>query len=420
MTEQEIYMKDVEAAQEGVPFPKMTSDDIEINLMDVFAQLVLRKWLIAKVVGSALLIGLLLAYVLPVEYTGTVRIMTPQQVPSSVSMLMNQLTTSGSSSLAALAVGGGVLKSPNDLYLGLLKTRPVEDAIIKKYDLNQVYHSKDMTAARKSLMDHTEIISEKEGLISISFTDKDKQRVAGVANSFPGELGNLMKTLAVHEASQRREFYEDQLRDAKEALVIAEILLQQVEQKKGIVQPDAQARSVIEGFALIRSQIAAKEVEVQALRSYLTEDNPNLQLAERQLSSLQGEASKFEVKGHANGFGAMGLADVPEAGLEYLRADHEVKYRQALLDLLLKQYDAAKLDEAKEAAIIQIVEPAIEPDRRTSPKRNLIMLLSGLIGFFVGGFLALFQGWLSKERSNPEHIARIQKLRTLFLSRGAI
>jgi hypothetical protein len=112
-------------------------------------------------------------------------------------------------------------------------------------------------------------------------------------------------------------------------------------------------------------------------------------LAESELSSLQGEAAKLEQKNHSSGFGDFGLADVPGAGMEYLRADHEVRYQQALYDLLMKQYDAAELDEAKQAVVIQVVEPAIEPDQKTSPKRDIVMIQFIAIGVFLGCFSAL-------------------------------
>ena len=220
-----------------------------------------------------------------------------------------------------------------------------------------------MTAARKGLAHFTKVVSEKNGFIAVSVTDKDRLRVAAMANAYPEELRILTKTLAVTEASQRRLFYEDQLKQAKDALLAAELDFQQVQQSKGLVQLDAQAKAMIESLALLHAQVAAREVEVQALRSYSTEHNPELELAESELSSLRAEAARLEQRNRPTGFAGLGLGDVPAAGMEYLRAEHEVKYRQAIFDLLLKQYDAAKLDEAKDAAIIQVVEPAIEPEQ---------------------------------------------------------
>jgi tyrosine-protein kinase Etk/Wzc len=391
----------------------------DYGLIDVLTQLAYRKWLIAKVTGIAVASGLVLCLVLPVRYTAATKLMPPQQSPSSASMLMNQLTNSGAGSLAAMAGAGLGLKNPNDIYLGLLNSRPVADAIIQKFALTEVYHARDMTAAREKLAKYTAITSLKEGFIVVSVSDKDKKRSAEMANTYTDELRTLTKTLAVTEASQRRLFYEEQLKQAKEALVSAELTFQRIQQSKGLVQLDAQAKAMIEGSAQLRALVAAQQVDVQALRSYSTENNPDVQLAERQLSSLQAEASRLEQSNHSAGFAEMGLADVPGAGLEYLRADHELRYRQALFDMLMKQYDAARLDEAKDAAIIQVVEPAIEPDRKSFPKRALIIELFAIVGFFGGCILARILWWKELVQFDPVATKRFEKLRRAFSGQRA-
>jgi uncharacterized protein involved in exopolysaccharide biosynthesis len=390
MTEQDFSNEDTVEAIDRASLSEAPSDGDETSLIDVLTQLAYRKRLIATVTGIAVLVGLILCLVLPVRYTATTRIMPPQQTQSTASMLMmNQLTGVGGGSLAALA-GGGLLKNPNDIYIGLLTSRPIADAIIQKFSLAKEYHAKDMTIARKKLADYTEVTSEKNGFIAVSVTDKDKKRVAEMANAYTDELRILTKTLAVTEASQRRLFYEEQLKQSKEALVAAELAFQQVQQQKGLVQLDAQARAMIESLSVLRAQVATKQVEVQALRSYSTEQNPDVQLAERELTSLEAEETRLEQNNHSPGIAGLGLGNVPAAGLEYLRASHELAYQQALFDMLMKQYDAAKLDESKDAAIIQVVEPAIEPDRKSSPKRALIVVLFAFVGFFAGCILALF------------------------------
>ena len=398
-------------AMDDTSLSEAPSDGYEVSLIDVLIQLAYRKWLIAKVTGIAVLAGVILSLVLPVRYTAITKIMPPQQTQSTASMLMmNQLATSGGGSLAALAGGGLGLRNPNDIYVGLLTSRPIADALIQKFNLAKEYHAKDMTAARKELAGYVEVTSEKNGFIAVSVTDKDKKRVAEMANAYTDELRILTKSLAVTEASQRRLFYEEQLKQVKDALVAAELAFQQVQQQKGLVQLDAQAKAMIESLSVLRAQVAAKQVEVQALLSYSTEQNPDVQLAERELASLQAEETRLEQSNHSPGIAGMGLGNVPAAGLEYLRAAHELQYQQALYDMLMKQYDAAKLDESKEAAIIQVVEPAIEPDHKSSPKRALIVLISTFLGFFVGCILALSLWWKELVQFNPIAAKRFEEL----------
>jgi tyrosine-protein kinase Etk/Wzc len=383
-----------------------------ISMIEVLIELAMRKRLIAKLVLAAVVAGVLLSVLLPVRYTAITRIMPPQQAVPSSAMFMNQMANSGTGSLAAAAGMGLGLKNPNDIYIGLLNSRPVADAIIRQFDLAKLYRAKDMTAARKQLAEATVVVSEKNSFISVSVTDKDRKRAAAMANAYTNELRLLTKTLAVTEASQRRLFYEDQLKQAKDALLAAELSFQQIQQSKGLVALDAQAKTMIESLALLRAQVAAREVQVQALRSYSTERNPDLSLAERELSSLKDEAARLEQRSHLPGSAVLGLGDVPGAGMEYLRAEHELKYRQAMFDLLLRQYDAAKLDESKDAAIIQVVESAMEPDRKSSPKRPLIVLIFAIVGFLAGALPVLFSWWKRSVQSDPRIAKQIDDLRS--------
>lgn len=385
--------------------------DREVTILDVLTQLALRKVLIARVIAVALALGLILSFALPVRYTATARIMPPQQTQSSATLLMGQMVASSPGTLAAIASGGLGLKNPNDLYVALLNSRPIADAVIQHFDLVQLYGSRDMTAARKKLAKRSTVSSEKNGLIAISVTDRDKARAAAMANAYTEELRSLTKKIALTEASQRRLFYEDQLRQSKDALINAQQQFQTVQMQKGLVQLDAQAKVMIESLAAVRAKASAKQVEVQALRSYSTERNPDLALAERELEALQGEVARLQQSNHSTNSANIGLQDVPSAGLEYLRADHELRYQQALYDMLLRQYDAARLDEAKDAVVIQVVESAIPPDRRSTPQRLLILLGSFIIGIFAGCTLALLDRWLDVMRSDPESALMLRDLR---------
>ena len=420
MTGKDFSIEETEEAMDGASLSEAPSDGYEVSLIDVLTQLAYRKWLIAKVTGIVVLAGVVLALVQPVLYTATTKIMPPQQTQSAASMMIGQLTSAGGGSLAALAGGGLGLKSPNEMYVGLLTSRPIADAIIQKFSLAKVYHAKDMTAARKGLADNTVVTSEKNGFLSVSVTDKDKKRVAEMANAYTDQLRILTQTLAVTEASQRRLFYEEQLKQSKDALVAAELAFQQVQQQKGLVQLDAQAKAMIESLTALRAQAAAKQVEVQALRSYSTEQNPDVQLAERELTSLQAEEARLEQSNHSPGIAGLGLGNVPAAGLEYLRAAHELAYRQALFDMLLKQYDAARLDESKDAAIIQVVEPAIEPDHKSPQKRILILLIASFLGFFTGCFLALVIWTKERAQADPQFAGKIENLKLALAVRKSI
>jgi tyrosine-protein kinase Etk/Wzc len=414
MMRQDSYTIRAEAPLEELKHLETPGSATEINPIEIITRLALEKWLIAKAVAAAFLAGTIVCLVLPVRYTATAKLLPPQQAAPAAAILMNQLVSASTGSLAAVAGMGLGLKNPNDIYLGLLASRPIIDGIIGQFGLAKVYHTSDMTSTRKTLAGKTEIESEKNGFISIAVADKDKVRAAQIANAYTTGLRELTRTLAVTEASQRRLFYQDQLAQAKEALVAAEISFQQVQQNEGLIQLDGQAKAMIESLERMRAEVAAKDVELQALRSYSTDRNPEVQLAERELSSMKSEVARIEQKGHSSGLADLGLGDVPGAGIDYLRAEHELKYRQTLLDLLVKQYDMARLDEARNSVIIQVVEAAIPPEHRSSPQRTLILIIFTVAGFLAACLYVSIHAVLEKD---PELCRSLEVLNAAFLSR---
>lgn len=382
--------------------------------IELLTQLAQRKVMIARVTAVSMVIGLLLGLLLPPRYTAVARIMPPKQTQSTTTFLNTQM---GMGSLAEAAGGGLGLKDPNAIYVGLLKSRPVADAIIDRFGLAEVYAARDMTGARANLEKNTQVVSEKSTLISISVTDRDRKRAAAIANAYTEQLRAITKTISFSEASNRRIFFEGQLKSQKEALIEAESAFQQVQQNKGLVHLDAQANIVIGSLASLRAQIAAKEVELEALRTYSTERNPQVQLAERELSALEAEAAQLDKRTESTSYSDMGLKDIPSAGMDYIRAARELEYQKAFFDLLLRQYEAARLDEAKEAAVIQVVEQAIEPDRKSAPKRMAILILFTMAGALVGAILAQIERWMELGKSDPERARAFRGLKEAVLGK---
>src|SRR5258708_11447551 len=309
-------------------------------LFAALTQLARRKKLIVTATFTSISIGVLYCLALPARYTATIKIMTHQQTHSSASLLMSQLTNTGPGTLAMAAGAGLGLRNPNDTYVGLLNSRPIADAIVKEFELTNAYGIKTSTGARKALIGNTKIASEKSGFIVVSVTDRDRDRAAAIANAYPEQLRILTKTLAVTEAAQRRLFYAEQLKHASDTLSLAELSFRNLQENKGLIQLEAQAKTVIGGLADLHAQIVAKQVQLQALPSYSTERNSEVALAENQLASLQAEASKMELRSRSSGPSkSMALRGVAEAGLDYLKAEHELQYRQMVFDLLMKQYE---------------------------------------------------------------------------------
>ncbi len=384
----------------------------DLSTLDILILFANRKWYILKIAFGVGLLTAIVSLLLPFRYTAETVILPPQQ-NSSASAMFSQL--GGLGSLASL-MGSGFLHNPNDMYAAMLKSETVENAVVRRFNLTGRYKVKLVSDARKVLDSNVKVKSNsKDGLIRLSVEDRDPQRAADLANGFVQELQNLTAKLAVTEASQRRLFFEQQLVEAKDKLADAEEDLKKTELKTGLIMLDSQGRAVIETVATLRGQIAAKEVQITAMRSFATERNPELIIAQQQLAAWRKQLAAMG--GGLNGGGddlLMPKGQVPAAALEYVRKFREVKYRETVFELLAKQFEIAKLDEAKQGSLVQVVDPALKPDRRSFPKRTLMVLIATFLAFVVSLFLVLFQAHL---QDRPEDHRKVQLLKKLFFTR---
>ena len=384
----------------------------ETGFLDVLLLLAERKVLIAKFVLSSVIVAAIIAFVWPKKYTSTVKIMPPQQAQSSLaSALMGQMGQLGPiASLAGNTLGIG--KSNSDVYLYVLHSRTVADDLIDHFSLMRVYRDKKRVDAREDLSDNTEIVSGKEGGIKISVSDRDPQRAADIANGYVDELKELTQTLAVTEAGRRRIFFEHEVQQSMDELSKAELGMKKTQEETGILMLEPQSMAILQGLAGLHAQVAVKEAEVQAMRSFATDENPDLKRAESQLAALKSELSRVEAGKVGDSAADIDLRKIPEKGLAYVRAVRELKYREAVYEAMIKQYEIARVDEAKEAAIIQILDKALPPEKRTSPKRSLIVLSGGLLGLFLG---VIFVLGTDRAKDDKHLAARLQLLKLRLL-----
>lgn len=398
--------------------PPLPRDEDEISLLDLAIVLAERKGTIVWTTAMFAAVSLLLALLLPKVYTATVVILPPQQNSSMATMLASQLTNLAP--MASLAGGALGLKNPNDMYVSMLKSRTVEDAMVldPHFGLMKEYHAKLLSDGRTAFENHTEIDgSGKDNLIRISVEDHDPQKAAEMANAYVREFQDLSKNIAFTEASQRRKFFEQQLEESKDKLADAEEALKNTQQQTGLIQLDSQARALIESAASLRAQIAVKEMEIQGMSSYAAGDNPQLTQARQELDSLQSQLAKLGGNEDTANSLIVPKGKVPQAGLEYVRKLRDVKYYETIFDILARQFEIAKLDEAKEGALVQVVDPAIVPDRKSSPKRMLIVLIGTVAGLFIGILVALVKAGLERLKTDPESGAKLALFRSALLGK---
>jgi len=384
----------------------------EINLFDYLIVLLKRKRLIMGITFGAAIITAIISLIMPPIYRAETKILPPQQGSSMATQFLSQLGSAAG--LIGGAVGGAVgIKTPNDLYIGLLKSRLVLDGVIDRFKLMELYKTKSRENARRGLADTLKARDDKKsGIITIGVEDKDPKRAADMANAFVEELKNMNKGLAVTEAGQRRLFFEEQLKDTKEALIKAEDSMEGFQERTGAIKIDEQAKAVIEGIANLRAQIAAKEVGLKVMRTYATPQNPDIQRAEEELRGMREQLGRLETRsGGHNPDPLMPTGRIPALGTEYIRKLREFKYQEALYEILLKQYEAARLDEARDAAIIQVIEKAIPPEKRVKPKRKQMVMIATFSGLFFSVFAAFFMEYIEKLKSNPEDKVRLEAIK---------
>jgi uncharacterized protein involved in exopolysaccharide biosynthesis len=385
----------------NLPDNQLTGDDDEISPLDLLIVLAKHKKLILGLPFVVAVLAAGISLLMPNIYTGTTRILPPQG-QSSASAMLAQL-----GGLAGLAGGVAGIKSPNDLYIGMLKSRTVADNLIQRFGLMQIYEAKYPSQVRQGLADVTNIASGKDGIITIEVDDKEPRRAADMANAYVDELLKLTQVLAVTDAAQRRLFFERQFAQAKDNLAKAEALARQALQTGGLVKVDDQGRAMVEATARLRGQITVKEVQIGAMRAFAADRNPDLQLAQQELESMKRELAKMEGAGGAkattNGLNGQGTNS--------LRLLRDVKYYEVIFDLLAKQYELAKIDEAKDSAVIQVMDTAIEPDSRSRPKRRQIVFLSALVALFAAILWAFVREAMDKAGRDSQHVERLRSIK---------
>jgi uncharacterized protein involved in exopolysaccharide biosynthesis len=360
----------------------------EISFAELFSALSRRKKIILWALLITAFVSTAIAFLIPVEYTAEAVILTPQEAQSSLSA-MAQLAGGGAGLSGLSLLSGFGLRNPSDLYVGILESRTIADALINRFNLKQVYGDKYFQGARKHLARRTRIKAGKDTLIRIQVDDRDPKRAAQLTNAYVEELSSRNATVALTEASQRRLFFEKQVAKEKELLAAAEIALRNTQQVTGLVVPSGQAEALIRSTSQLNAEILNREAQLAGMRAYVTEDNPRFQAIQRELASLRSELTRLESGQHVDGAPEVPVGKLPQAGLEYLRKYRDVKYHETLYEALSKQYEAARLDEAKAAPLVQVIDSAVVPERKSWPPRLLIVLISSILAALGAGFWIL-------------------------------
>ena len=300
-----------------------------------------------KVLAAALVAGICgygISMLLPPTYTAKSTIVSPQQQSSAASAL---------ASLGALAGVGGssAVRSPADQYISIMQSATVSNRIVERFKLVELYDVKFVEDARKRLADNVRIVAgKKDSLIFLEIDDRDPARAAEMANAYVTELRQVTNNLA-----------------------LTEVVVQGTGFTAGALKSEPKAAA--EAYARAKAAMAATEVKLEALRRTLTDSAPEVQQQQAVLTSLKGQLAAYERPLES------------DSNQDYISAYREFKYQEALFEIYAKQFELARMDEAREGAYIQVLDPAVKPERRSKPKRSFIAAGTFLaVGFMLSAF----------------------------------
>lgn len=363
----------------------LPSNPDTINLLD-YLEVIAKNWrTIVRATIIAAIFSVIYSLSLPNIYTATTRILPPQQDSSGlIGMMMG--TAGGMGGMAADLLGKG---TPADMYVGILNSEAMSDTIIDRFKLMELFEQEYRVETYKLMDKKVDIAAgKKDGIISISVDDKDPKLTAAIANAYVEELGKLLAKLNITGAGQNRTYLEERLTKAKVDLVKAEDALKQFQSKNKALDITEQTKGTIKGVADLEGLLAAEEVKLAGLRRVLTDSSQEVKNQRLEIANIKSQIGKFE--GNRSNASIPGVGSIPELGQQYLRLMREFKTQETIVELLTKQNELAKLSEAKDTTSIQIIQTARVPDKKTKPKRSLIVLATT----FAAGFGAVLYAFI--------------------------
>jgi tyrosine-protein kinase Etk/Wzc len=294
--------------------------------------------------------------------------------------------------------GGGF-----EVFEDILESQTVAARLVAQYRLKDVYKTKDETAAEKLLASRTLIKSSKEGLIRITVQDEDRQRATDLANSYMAELDRMNQGLAITSAGQQRLYFEREMVKEKNSLADAEVDLQRSQEQTGLVVPERQLQSNVAAVETTRAQLRLRQVELGALQQGATDQNPSVVRLKAEIAGLEGQLRAMQSGSGSDLATGIPSSKVPEKSLEYIRKLREVKFHETLFELLARQYETAKQQEAKTVSMIEVLDSAVVPEHKAWPPRTLFTLLGFVGGGLLGIFYTLIESYVQTIMGNPEN-----------------
>jgi tyrosine-protein kinase Etk/Wzc len=391
-------------------------DEDEIKLTDLLLVLLKRKKVILLFVSAAIVVSVVKSLLLPFGYTATARILPPSESSSTLSPL-SQIT-------GVFGIWPGRFgRTTADTCVGILQSDAVADILIDRFDLKDYFKRKYKSDLYNTLRGIAKFdVDRKTQIISISVEDKDPKRAADMANAYVDALDQINQKVNATEGHRKRVFLESRLKKVVQDLSKAETDLKTFQEKNNLVAIGDQARVAIEGAAKIKGEIIASQTELEILKQFGTERQNEAIMLKSKIAELNKQLAKMETgnpdkdkaddakKSENNPDFYIPFNEMPALGIQLARFMREVKVQEKVFELVTSQYEMAKIDEAKDMTTIQVLDKAFPPDRRSSPRRTQIVILSTVVAFFFAVFLAFVLEYVDRfKREDPEGYNQLRR-----------
>ena len=385
----------------------------KINLYTYLSLLIgYRRFIFLNFLGVCVVVAILSLF-LPSWYTANTTILPPQREGLGLglaSSLMGGISEFGTSMSLPL------MASPSDVMAAILKSRAVAFVVIEKEELMETYQAKTKEDALMELFSHTEVEVTPEGIISLSFEDKDRFKAACVANRFVEELDRVNRETNISQAKNARIFIEERLAQTKKNLTKAEENLRKFQEENKAVSLNEQMRASIEGAADLKAQMVAAEIELNVLRKTMSPSHPQIQGLKSRINEIKKQLDIWEFGNQKEESKEEKILDVPFSqvptlSMELARLVREVRIQSAVFELLTNQYEQYKIQETRDTPTIQVLDKAIPPERRSKPRRAVLVGLAGILSLLTSVVFVFGLEYFKKSKQrNPEEFERIQAL----------
>jgi uncharacterized protein involved in exopolysaccharide biosynthesis len=369
----------------------VASASIEISVGELYQTLRASWRLIGGVTLAGAALAAIVAFLIPNKYTSTAQLMPPDQQSISNTSMLTPLSGVGPGLLGAGAGGLISQRTPGQTVIGVLTSDAELDYIIDKFDLRRVYHKKYIEDARKALLNHSDISEDKKsGIVDIGVTDKNKQLAHDIAAAYVDELNQIMNNLGTSSAKRERVFLEQRLKEVKTELDSSSLALSQFSSHNATIDIEKQAEATLESADRLQAQLIAAESELSGIKTGYTENSAEVRAAQAridelqaQLNSISGAGQKLDSTSLKEDQVAPSIRKLPLLGAVYADLYRKVTIEETLYETLSKQYELARVEEAKEIPPVRMLGSPSYPEKKSAPRRSIIIALGGALACFA-------------------------------------